>query len=104
MQPRAVRVTLEDVEASFASTPCALVDISRAGALLKTTERTALGAEGPLTLQRADHHAEFQARVVRVRLDQESLSSGTDVWLIALEFQAPATPEISRLLHRLLAQ
>lgn len=102
MQARAVRVKIHDVRVRYCGEAAGLVDISRAGALLRVPRQSSVGAQSTIGFDVGEEHVEVTGQVVRCCMDPDSMSAHTERWLVGVVFVAPSPHEITAMLHRLI--
>jgi hypothetical protein len=102
MQARAVRVKIHDVRVRYHGEAAVLVDISRAGALLRVPRPSELDTQSTIGFDVGEEHMEVTGQVVRCTLDPDSLSTHRERWLIGVAFLTPSQHEITSMLHRLI--
>lgn len=79
-----------------------LVDISRAGALLRVPRPPELAGRYTVGFDVGEEHMEVTGQVVRCTLDPDVFSNHPDRWLVGVAFLSPSPHEITVMLHRLI--
>lgn len=102
MQPRAVRIQLEDAIVSFDHDPVSLVNISRTGALLRVHGPATVGRAAKLVITHNHTTIQLDAEVVRTAMAGTAGREEEGDWQAGVRFVAPPPTEIVQLLRRII--
>lgn len=103
MKARAVRVRLTDTPVLCNGRNAVLVNISRSGALIETTDPLAIASAVKLTLSQRSMTIELKGRIVRELKPVECPESLAHWHQFAVSFVDVPPPEVTALLRRLIA-
>lgn len=102
LQPRAVRIALDDAIVSFDHDPVSLVNISRTGALLRVHGPATVGRAARLVITHNHTTIQLDAEVVRTGMAGTAGHQDEGDWQAGVRFVAPPPTEIIQLLKRII--